>query len=1432
MDSLNEQIDTIQTTFQEIKEAIIEKGVEVDDCDSPTVYPAKIREIQGSGGGTIITDVPTRLTVMAFRSSEEAPSAPTGGSWNVEEETITPPTDPKTGEAWSFGSESLSGNVYASQAIFNNDNTLYMEWTTPFKVTGNRGLPGKDGAPGAKGDPGDVRVVERIIPIYKSSDTKPSTPTGGYFNFDTEEFTAPSGWSKTEPTSGIIWMSWGTFSIEAPNSPSWGTPIRLTGENGKNGTDGTSIEFIFKLTATSLQTPAAPTNSSQIGYVPDGWTNHPIGISSEMQCEWVCSRTLTEGNWTDWSIPAIWAKWGENGTDGDGIEYIYYLSSDGTSPGNPTPEDYETNTEYQKNDWFPTGSNWSDDPHGVSSENTCEFVSKRKYIGETKKWGAFTDPVLWSKYSEDGLRGPSGISIREMYASFDSEPPYETTNINPGSAWSLTINNPDNKTVWAIQAYVDYTGNFATTEDYPNLPYYGWCKPFIKIGKNGKDGTPVNWVKTVYTLSASKPNAPEVGVDPENPGSSLNASGETVNWIALPNQNSNFWWHCHGTVNGSTGLVTEWSTPCPDSGKDGTAQDGRTTEARYAISNSFSTHPTISRTTRYPDGWYLTSDSEYTNLVNAVLTQGKYLFRTEASINPDNTLNGAWCIPVPINGEKGQMGEQGLQGPAGADGVTRYFHLKFADDANGLNMRESPAGDWLGTYIDEIAEDSIDPNDYVWQEVRGAQGPKGENGINGKDGVNGITGHLHIAYANSADGSVDFSTLDSENREYLGWYIDYVNAGTNPDDCVDSTDYRDYKWVRIKGERGETGPVGPPGGVGPQGASGIPGSSIEVRYCLGTDEFYNGSDEWENENVQNPSGWTVTVPNITEGFKYIWCIQGIKSFTSPDNNSGIITWQKPFRLSGINGLPGSPGRKGQIIYPAGIYDSTKVYVCDNNSAPYVYDPNGSAYYVLNKDRFDGPANYPTTPATSSAWVKFEMLDAVFAKVGVISNGLIGSAVFNGDYMFSQQGISSVDNVDNQGANKGFGGFNPSECEGDNFDGLTTFKPNLLFNYKTGAAYLAKGNIQFFGDGSGKIGDFLSWDKNGAITNLKNKTYIINKTKTTDDVVIPDKSADIYIVNGLDHNTSDLLYWKNIAITFGWRDYASLTEEEKRQEIFGSYNIYNLTAIPLLVEMYSSGEGEYGTFVFPISYYVDGTFNRTIKSFQAFVSPGGCLSLTAVNTTAVSTKWIYDTFQGEEIMFLATKNVTPYFNYRNYGGSISKEITAISNNGTSIKAWEKITFPTSHPYNPSKVQEHPINGYLGICSIKPGSIDGILIIPDADDITHRDNPANVKYTVKVWNSGYTDDYYRPLYNKFTNGSFAYMGSPLLSMDFIADVGSDQLYLDLSSLETNVKYNWDVNITNIGPATKQISLFDSGVAFKVYFYKDGQIVGEYHTGLIRI
>lgn len=1289
MDSLNEQLDTIKNTFQEIKDAIIDQGVEVDDCDSPTVYPTKIREIQGSGGGgTIITDGATRLTVMAFKAAAETPSTPTGGSWNVEEETITPPIDPNTGSAWSFGNQSLSGNVYASQAIFNNDNTFYMEWTAPFKVTGPQGVRGEKGDKGDKGDNGETKITERLIQVYKVSETSPIKPVGGYFNFETGELTPPSGWSKSEPTTdGIVWMSWGRFSIENPGNPTWGNPIRLTGYQGRNGTDGNNIEFIFKLTKNHLFVPATPESQNQTGFVPkdEGWTPSPTGISPTMQCEWVCSRTLIENRWSNWSTPAIWSKWGENGTDGDGVEYIYYLSTDGSAPDNPTPEDYATNDEYQQDDWYPQSTNWSDDPHGVSDIEAFEFVSVRKYKGKEKLWGPFSDPVVWSNF------GKSAVSIIEMYCESETEPSVEANNNNPGSHWSRTINQYAETTVWFIYAYLNYRGELATEDDYPNLPFSGWQGPFIKIGRNGTDGTAPSWTTTVFTKTEYTPNPPAVGVSPDAPGTSLNSNGDTVQWVLLPTEQSNNWWRCSGTVNGTTKLVEKWGTPCPDNGKNGESLGGKVYERRYNIGTDPLNPPSYINYLRNPgDDWVLPNSDKCINEYIPAANRGDaILFYIEALIDGNDNLEGTWSYPMRVNGQ---------------------------------------------------------------------QGPQGQ-----------------------------------------------------------------------------VGPIGEPGAVGPQGVSGIPGASIYVRYSLGTQDQYDGSEEWQEQNNLNPSGWSVEVPDSSkdDGKNYIWCIQGQKVYYSTDDE-GTITWSKPFRLTGDNGLPGSDGRPGQIIYPAGIYDSSKTYICDAHSSPYVYDPNYGAYYVLNASSFEGPANEGSpgdySTGADAAWIKFEMLEAVFAKVGVISNGLIGSAVFNGDYMFSQQGISSKNNTVN-GVDKGFGGFNPSECEGDNFDGLTTFKPNLLFNYKTGAAYLAKGNIQFFGDGSGKIGDFLSWDENGAITNLQNKTYVINKTTTNDLVSVPEKSADIYVTNGLDSNVADLLYWKNITINFSSMEYDTLTEEEKKQEILGNYNIYNLTAIPLQVTAYGSGEGDYGTFVFPISYYIDGKFNRTIKASIAFVSPGGCLSLTAVNTTAVSTKWIYDSSYGEKIMLLATKNVTPYFKYRHYRTNVDKVITAISNNGTSIKAWEKITFPTSHPYDPSGSQDDPINGYLGICSIKPGSVDGILIIPDADDITYKDNPANVKYTVKVWNNSYTDDYYRPMFRYSTDGT-SYMGSPLLSIDFIADVGSDQLYLDLSSLETNVKYNWSVNITNIGPATRQTSLFDSSVAFKVYFYKDGQIVGEYHTGLIGI
>jgi hypothetical protein len=84
-------------------------------------------------------------------------------------------------------------------------------------------------------------------------------------------------------------------------------------------------------------------------------------------------------------------------------------------------------------------------------------------------------------------------------------------------------------------------------------------------------------------------------------------------------------------------------------------------------------------------------------------------------------------------------------------------------------------------------------------------GKDGANGIPGKDGKDGKTQYTHLAYANSADGTKDFSVSDG-NREYIGMYVDFVEA--------DSTDPAKYTWSLIKGADGAQGVPGTPGADG------------------------------------------------------------------------------------------------------------------------------------------------------------------------------------------------------------------------------------------------------------------------------------------------------------------------------------------------------------------------------------------------------------------------------------------------------------------------------------------------------------------------------------------------------------------------------------------------------------------------------------------
>lgn len=222
--------------------------------------------------------------------------------------------------------------------------------------------------------------------IYTAASSTPSTPT----------FTDPTSligqnvWSLNPPapTSGkFVYMSQAMLNARTNTFGKWSTPIRITGLNGENGADGTDIEFIYL--RNTGDTPSKPASENKDDYVPSGWTDSPSGITATYQYEWVCVRTKPSGSgtWSAYSTPVIWAKWGDKGTDGDGMEYIFQRTEVETAPG--TPLIFSPNAGF-----VPSG--WTDEPSGVSADYPFEWVSMRKKTNGV--WGGFSEPTLWNNY--------------------------------------------------------------------------------------------------------------------------------------------------------------------------------------------------------------------------------------------------------------------------------------------------------------------------------------------------------------------------------------------------------------------------------------------------------------------------------------------------------------------------------------------------------------------------------------------------------------------------------------------------------------------------------------------------------------------------------------------------------------------------------------------------------------------------------------------------------------------------------------------------------------------------------------------------------------------------------------------------------------------------------------------------------------------------
>lgn len=326
-----------------------------------------------------------------------------------------------------------------------------------------------------------IRVKGDVYSLYGNGTEIIDIPTGGgggndgkdggyykqYFKNNTSETVAPE-----RPTNGSAPSAASGWTENAVNRKSgeytWMTQVFISGD----GLYGDYMPPICITGSKGDQGPQGPAGSSGTGadtndkdfcyhrttkgqdikdiQKPDGdnyydWTDNPQGVGYDKETgvfydnEWMCVRVKTNGVWGEWIGPVLWSHYGENGTDGDGVEYIFTKTSAGAPIENPSSwynneqskangkdddgtcswEDdpgkaYYNNKYYNKDEYIKLNSGWFDDPSNIEDQHPGDkiWVSVRKKRNdadptssekEDAYWHQYSSPKIWSYYAKDGL---------------------------------------------------------------------------------------------------------------------------------------------------------------------------------------------------------------------------------------------------------------------------------------------------------------------------------------------------------------------------------------------------------------------------------------------------------------------------------------------------------------------------------------------------------------------------------------------------------------------------------------------------------------------------------------------------------------------------------------------------------------------------------------------------------------------------------------------------------------------------------------------------------------------------------------------------------------------------------------------------------------------------------------------------------------------
>ena len=326
-----------------------------------------------------------------------------------------------------------------------------------------------------------IRVKGNVHSLYGNGTEIIDIPTGGdgggndgkdggyykqYFKNNTSETVAPekptdgsapsaeSGWTENavnRKSGEYTWM----IQVFVSGDGLYGhymTPICITGSKGDQGPQGPA----------GSSGTGSDTNDRDFRYYrtekghdigeiqkPDGdnyydWTDNPQGVGVDKETgvfydnEWVCVRIKTDGVWGKWVGPVLWSHYGENGTDGDGVEYIFTKTSTGTLSSEPqtwytneqskangkddsgscswedNSESYYNTKYFNQDEYIKKDSGWFDDPSDIKDQHPGDkiWVSVRKKRNDTDPtssekedayWHQYSSPKIWSYYAKDGL---------------------------------------------------------------------------------------------------------------------------------------------------------------------------------------------------------------------------------------------------------------------------------------------------------------------------------------------------------------------------------------------------------------------------------------------------------------------------------------------------------------------------------------------------------------------------------------------------------------------------------------------------------------------------------------------------------------------------------------------------------------------------------------------------------------------------------------------------------------------------------------------------------------------------------------------------------------------------------------------------------------------------------------------------------------------